>query len=129
MRKIVKRVVSYRCGVCKTAHASAAKARACESMPVEKKKFKKGDLVRNIEPRTCSINRRPYHFRARITQIVGPSPFDFEYEVKWLGGRGLNQHVFQYEVVYICPHCGVEFSGLYYAPELKKAGHRTQSGE
>ena len=122
MKKRVIRSIIYTCGICHTDHSSKAAAQKCESMPIEERGYKIGDRVRNIEPRTCNKKDKPYHFTDKVVKIIGPIPFDFEYEVKWLGGRGLNQHVFQYEVSFSCPQCGEKRRERYYAPELQKTG-------
>ena len=129
MRETVKVVRCYesRCGVCKTKYSSTKKGRAlkeakqCASRILEKKVFKLGDPVTNLEPRNCFGGGKSYYFRGRVIKIIGPEPSDYETEVKWLGGKQerVNGHVFQYEVEYICPRCEKTKTMLYYAPELK----------
>ena len=121
MRRKVKRTVLYVCDICHTEHTSQAAAKRCESMPVEEKRYRSGEFVCNIEPRFCDKKQEPYEFTGKVAKIIGPMPFDYEYEAKWLSGRGLNQHVFQYEVSYSCPSCGENKRARYYAPELRKA--------
>lgn len=118
MKKIVRRTVLWQCGVCKTAYDSKKAAQECESREIEERIFKKGNLVRNIEPRECGKTHAEYQFRGRVIRVIGPQPPDYEYEVKWLGGRGINLHVFQYEVKFRCPSCQKIKTAFYYTPEL-----------
>lgn len=123
MKKIIEKTVWYQCSVCKTKYSKASEARECEAKILEEKKFKAGDLVTNIEPRTCwSSDKRPYVFKGEVIKIIGPLPSDEEYELKWLGGnpKRLDGHVWEYEIKYICPRCHEKTSHRYYTPELKK---------
>lgn len=119
MKRVVTKTVSYECGICKKRYKNSSEAKKCETRIVEKKKFRIGNKVQNLEPRTCGMNHKPYRFNGKVIKIYGPIVSDYEYEVKWLGGKRINWHVFQYEVKFICPHCKEERSELYYAPELK----------
>lgn len=95
-------------------------------MPVETKVFGIGSRVKNVEKRQCTRERKPYTFSGVVTKIVGPEAPDYEYEVKWLGGKSerLGSHVFQYQVRFTCPHCKEIREHRYYAPELRKIGRR-----
>ena len=119
MKKIVRKKVLYRCPVCKTAYPRKKDALRCEKLPVEKRAFRVGDKVRNIEPRTCEQGKN-YLFSGKVVRVLGPESSDYEYEVKWLGGKGerMNSHVFVYEVEFRCPHCKKQKRARYYAPEL-----------
>lgn len=130
--KFVRKVICYyetSCSVCKTKYRSKDKSKAvgkalqCQKRPLEKKIFKKGDAVTNIELRTCSITGRAYYFKGKIARILGPMLAYYEYEVKWLGGipNRVNGHIFQYEVSFICPHCKEKRLEIYYAPLLRPA--------
>lgn len=109
------------CSVCRTEYPNKKTAARCEKRIREKKVFLIGDKVRNIEPRTCGLMGKVYVFSGRIVKILGLKPSDYEYEVKWLGGKAerVNGHVFEYEVAFNCPHCKEKRSEYYYAPELK----------
>lgn len=122
MKKVVQKKTLYVCSKCKTKHSSKRVAEQCERMSIEKKAFRIGDRVRNIEQRMCNAKDKTYIFSGKIIKIIGPEPSDYEYEMKWLGGKRerVNAHVFQYEVEFKCPHCGEKGEHLYYAPELKK---------
>jgi len=122
MRRVVEKSVSYRCSRCRTKHTNKRDALRCERMPVEAKTFKIGSRVENVEKRTCARGQKQYTFSGVVTKIIGPEPPDFEYEVKWLGGRPerLSSHVFLYQVKFRCPHCKEVREERYYAPELKQ---------
>lgn len=124
MEKLVKKVVLYRCSVCKSDYTNKRDAQKCESRILEKKAFAIGDMVSNIEPRTCSTRNKNYVFRGRIVRIFGPTASDYEYECKWLGAiaKRVNGHVFEYQVKFKCPHCKETREERYFAPELKKLG-------
>ncbi len=122
MKKIVvetKRTVQYQCEVCKTLYKTPAQAKKCEARPVEKKKFRVGQLVRALEVRVCH-NRGEYFAIGKVIKIRRPELPDYEYECKWLGGEKtrLNSHVRLYEIEFICPRCGKIKDAIYYAPEL-----------
>lgn len=121
MRKVVQRKTFYMCSVCRTKYPNKKEAARCEKRTCEKKSFSIGDTVRNIEPRTCWMNSEEYIFSGKVVRILGPKPSDYEYEVKWLGGKAerINAHVFQYEVEFNCPHCKEKEQARYHAPELK----------
>lgn len=121
MKRIVKKTVSYECNICKTTYKNPVEAKKCETRIIEEKKFEIGDSVKNIEPRSCGIYHKPYHFQGKIVKIHGPIASDYEYEVKWLGGKRVHWHVFQYEVKFNCPHCNEKRNEFYYTPELKTA--------
>ena len=118
MKRIVKKVVSYQCSICKTEYPAIREAKKCEGRFAERKIFRAGDKVKNIEPRACNKNHKQYCFKGTVIKIHGPKPADYEYEAKWLGGKRTNWHVFHYEVKFTCPMCKEERSELYYAPEL-----------
>jgi hypothetical protein len=120
MKQRIVSSVQYECEVCGTEYDSLQKATECEAMPVEQRWLKKGAFVQNLEPRSCGGD--PYRFTGKVTKVIGPKPFDYEYETKWLGSRGLNTHVFEYRVSYKCPICGEKKGAQYYAPELKRVG-------
>ena len=114
----------YRCETCKTDHKRDTDARACENMLVEENPFSVGDQVQNIEPRQCNVNGKNYFLKGHITKVVGPMPFDEEYERKWLGAdpTRLGSHVYAYQVEFTCPHCrgnNAKQYAQYYTPELK----------
>lgn len=125
MKKIVKQipaktVVHYQCEVCGNKYNNADKAKECEQRVAEEKKFSVGQEVRALEPRGCFRIEKPlYRVQGKVVDISDPLCPDFEYEVKWLGGRRINWHVFQYTVEYACPHCQEVRSEIYYAPELE----------
>lgn len=125
MKKIVKEIptrtsVSYQCEICKKKYRSEKKAKECEERILEKKIFQIGDEVFNFEPRECYIGAKPYRVKMTIVKILGPKLPDYEYEVKWLGSKRLDMHIFEYEVQYICPRCGCKKDARYYAPEICK---------
>lgn len=119
MRTIRRQVVSYQCGTCKTKYSSKRAAQRCERRELEEKHFKVGDRVKALEVRTCALGRN-YTARGVITEVVGPCPSDEEYELKWLGGKRLNYHVWEYTLAVRCPHCKRTQKVRYYAPELKR---------
>lgn len=124
MKRIIKKIIQYQCSACKTIYPQADQAKACEERILEEKRFKVGDLVKNIEPRICTMGPRnkTYTFKGKVIKIIGPVPSDYEYEAKWLGGnpKRLNSHVFIYEIEYICPHCKEKRLVRYFAPEIEK---------
>ncbi len=126
MRRVVERSVSYRCSCCRTKHTNKRDAKRCERMPVEAKAFKVGSRVENIEKRICARGRKQYRFSGVVTKVVGPQAPDYEYEVKWLGGKPerLRSHVFQYQVKFRCPHCKEIREARYFAPELRTISRR-----
>jgi len=126
MERVVERKVFYRCSRCKTKYTNKAEALRCEKRTLETKVFKVGNPVKNIEPRFCRIKQKEYFFSGTVTRIVGPEPSDYEYEVKWLGGKKerLNAHVFMYQVEFHCPRCKKTKRARYYAPELKLISRR-----
>ncbi len=128
MKKIVKEIsartsVVYQCEICKTKYRSEKKAKECESRVLEEKLFKVGDEIIIIPALVCSdgrFNGKSFWPKATVVKILGPKLPDYEYEVKWLGSRGLNSHVYQYEVEYAC-FCGNKpRSDLLYAPEMHR---------
>ncbi len=127
MKKIVKKIpartsVTYQCETCKTKYRTAEKAKECENRILEEKIFKIGDEIIIIPARACSngrFNWKSFWPKATVVKILGPMLPDYEYEVKWLDSRGLNSHVYQYEVEYAC-FCRREDKrgDLLYAPEM-----------
>lgn len=126
MEKVIKRKVFYRCSGCKTKYANKKEALLCEKRILEKKVFNVGSRVKNIETRVCQKKQKRYFFSGIVTRIVGPELPDYEYEVKWLGGKEerLNAHVFVYQVKFRCPKCKETKCCRYYAPELKFISRR-----
>lgn len=120
MKKIVRTVTEYMCEVCRTRYKSIIVAHKCEARKTEERFFKKGDWVTNIEDRECAVVNWHYRFRGQIVRVLGPQAPDEEYEDKWLGGRGLDLHVFQFEVRFRCPCCQKMQTALYYSPELRR---------
>jgi hypothetical protein len=122
MKKIVKRVVVYKCGICRTEYDKASDAKKCEKRVLEVIAFTKGNSVSNIQPRTCNIHGKHYIFKGKVVKIVGPMASDYEYETKWLGSisERVNGHVFHYQVKFKCPHCKEVREERYFTPELKK---------
>ncbi len=119
MQRVVQKEILYICPVCKVKYFNKKEAVLCEKRILEKKKFLVGDRVSNIEPRYCQTEDKDYVFSGKIVRILGPQPSDFDYEMRWLGSKRLNYHVFEYEVVFRCPHCKDKIVAHYYAPELK----------
>ncbi|MBI3632839.1 MAG: hypothetical protein HY226_00950 [Candidatus Vogelbacteria bacterium] len=124
MKKIKINRTLYQCEVCKTEYKKEADAKSCEKMLIKEEPFKVGDQVQNVEPRQCNVNGKIYFFKGRVIKVVGPMPFDEEYERKWLGAdpTRLNSHVYAYQVEFRCPHCrgqNAKQSAQYYSPELK----------
>ncbi len=128
MKKIVKEIpartsVTFQCEICKTKYRSEKKAEECEERVLEEKLFKVGDKVIIIPARVCdkvgskSSFGKSFWPKATVVKILGPTLPDYEYEVKWLGSRGLNSHVYQYEVEYSCL-CGRKRGDLVYTPEI-----------
>ncbi len=130
MKKIVKEIpamtsVSYQCEVCKTKYRSEKQAKECEERILEEKLFKVGDKIIIIPARTCDqvgstwAFGKPFWPKATVVKVLGPMLPDYEYEVKWLGSRGLDNHVYQYEVKYNCL-CGDKRGDLLYTPEMRQ---------
>ena len=121
MKQVVQRKTFYMCSVCGTKYPNKKTAARCEKRTREKKAFVIGDKVRNIEPRICGLMGEVYVFSGRVVKILGPKPSDYEYEVKWLGGKEkrVNGHVYLYEIEFKCPHCKEKRNEYYYAPELQ----------
>lgn len=122
MKKIIQTITWYQCDICKTKYEKASDAEKCEARTLEEKKFKVGDLVQAIEKRQClsSEGSKEYICKGKIVKIIGPMAPDEEYEIKWLNSERLNNHVWEYEIEYICPHCGEKKGARYYAPEIRK---------
>lgn len=118
MKQVSKTVTRFQCDTCKTEYHNRREAFDCEAKPCEKKMFSVGDKVSNKEKRTC-IGGKHYIFRGHVIRVIGPEPPDEEYEIKWLGGKRLDRHVYHFEVRYRCPVCKKTKTALYYAPELK----------
>ncbi len=126
MKTIVRRVPahtirSFQCEVCRAKYRTAKQALKCKARIKEKQVFKVGDFVKGYEPHVCSHKGRDRNFltEGMVIKILGPMCPDYEYEVKWLGGKTerLNGHVYLYEVEYLCL-CGKSRKYLYRAPEI-----------
>ncbi len=126
MKRVVQIKKLYICSKCRTQYSSKKNASRCEKRIREEKFFCVGDMVQNIEPRTCQLKNKNYIFSGKIIKILGPIPSDYEYEAKWLGGKSerLNAHVFVYQVKFLCPHCKKTKETRYYTPELKYIDRR-----
>lgn len=122
MEKIVKRVTTFKCGICRTEYDKANDAKKCEKRVLEVRAFAKGDRVSNITPRTCIIHSKNYIFMGVVVRVVGPMASNYEEEVKWLGAipERVNGHAFHYQVKFTCPHCKEIREERYFAPGLKK---------
>ena len=126
-RRIVRRVVEYKCKVCGTTYAKKRDAQKCEKRVLEEKEFKKGDWVVILEKRWCrSCSPSRYClFAGQIKKIKGPFPSDEEYELKWLGGqpKRVQGHIFEYWVKLWCRGGCNSTSGPapFYAPEIELA--------
>lgn len=127
MKKLVRRVPahtvrSFQCEVCGTKYRTANQAKKCEARVQEEKVFGKMDVVRILECRICSHmgKDRPCRSFGRIEKVIGPMLPDYEYEVKWLGGKAerLNGHVYLYLVRYLCK-CRRVRADIFRAPELR----------
>lgn len=125
MRKIIRQEVRYRCDICKTVHSSKSAATKCEKMPVEPKKFRRGDKVTNKVYRCCipfdTSKKSKYFFKGRIIKIRG-SFYDSDMDcARRMSGctDGINCHIFEYIVAYICPRCKHKKTALYHSWELK----------
>jgi hypothetical protein len=121
MRIVVEKKTIYICSKCKTRHTSKKKAEQCERRTLEQKVFQIGSKVEGVAPRRCATNGEIYYPSGKVKTIIGPMPSDYEYEVKWLGGKRerLRAHVFLYHVRYRCPHCREMREERHFAPELK----------
>lgn len=121
MRIVVQKKTIYICAGCKTRYTSKKKAEQCERRTLEPKVFKVGSRVQNVVARECEVEGKPYFFFGTVIKVIGPLPSDYEYEVKWLGGKRerLHAHVFLYHVRYRCPHCREMKEERYFTPELK----------
>lgn len=128
MRKITRRisakvVTSYRCDVCKEKYDNPGFAKACEARKLEKKRFHLGQLVRAVMQRTCygsiASGAKRYVAKGEVVKIHGPMLPDYDYEVRWLGAKRTDWHVFRYEIMFTCPHCHETKTSLYYGPELR----------
>lgn len=115
-RRIIR---SYQCSICKTKYRTPKLAEACETMPVEPKKFKIGEKVRWRELKECHCGK--VHFpKGKITKIKGPLVADEEYNHKWLGGALSGMHAYYYLVAWKCPRCKEPHDQFFYSPELIK---------
>ena len=122
-RKIPARtVVRYQCEICEANYRTPAQAERCEARIVEAEKFIPGQLVRAVWQPECSRGG-PYCSKGKVVKSIGPQLPEEDYARRCLGGKTarLNSHVFQYEILFICPHCKQNQSALYYASELKTA--------
>ncbi len=117
MKTVSEVVRVYQCEVCKSWYQGKKQALTCEKMPVEEKKHKLGSRVKAIEQHECNCGRK-YLPEGKIVRVLGPEPFDYEYETKWLRGRGVDTHVFVYEVNFSCPKCHDKKSKHFYYPEI-----------
>lgn len=113
-------VVSYQCETCGTKYPRKLSAIGCEKRKLETKVFKLGERVKNTTARQCH-NGKNYYFEGVVIGVRGPVPSDDEYEILILGGKKerMNNHVYQYEVEYVCPVCQNIKTALLYAPQLK----------
>ena len=126
MKKIVRRVAahtvrSFQCEICGHGYPTKSQALKCEARVKERRKFRKGDLVKGHELYVCVDGKKKNKFlpEGRITIVIGPTLPEYEYEVKWLGARPerLNGHIYLYEVTFECL-CGRTRSNVFRTPEL-----------
>ena len=123
IRIIPERTVRlYQCTKCKTKYRSSKRATRCESLPIEERAFRVGDMTSWRELNFCSSYGKTYRLKTRVIRIVGPTLPDEEYNRKWLQSTLGGLHVFQYEVRWRCPHCRRSYSNLFYGMELRKHG-------
>lgn len=122
IREVMPRRVrfTYVCKRCKARYRNKKRALECDSLPVEEKVFRVGDLVKWREQYHCDRRNKNYFPQGRVVCILGPMLPDEEYNIKWLQSRLSGKHVFQYEVKWPCPYCGKPSGSLFYSPELKK---------
>jgi len=123
MKKIVKKIVRYQCSICEKNHKTEIKAKKCESLPIEKQKFKKGLAVQSVTTRICWIHLKamPGTISGKIIRIIGPMPPRKTYKFSRLDDRKtIHSHTMQYEVEYRCPVCNNKERACYSALELKR---------
>lgn len=94
MKRIVRKVVTYQCSVCRTEYTNKKEATACEKIPIQKPQFKKGDTAWFTDVRTCCSGY--YYPTMKVVRIIGPAKSDHSE----LGG-----HLFIYRTRYRCPRC------------------------
>lgn len=126
MKQIVRRVLahttrSFQCEVCGTKYSTKKQALKCENRTKENKIFKKGDVVRGLEYYLCDHGKKESKFlpEGRVAVVIGPTLPEYEYEIKWLGGKAerINGHIYLYDVTFKCL-CGKVRSDLFRTPEL-----------
>ena len=108
MKKLVRKTTLYICEVCKTEYTKKKDALKCEAKLLERKVFHAGDIVRNKNKRTCSKKMKKYILKGKVVRVLGPISISDN-----------RNHIFQYEIKYICPACNQEKQALYNASELK----------
>ncbi len=110
-------VTEFICSKCNSKYHTLFRAQKCSAMPVEPRRFAKGDHVTWLEPATCDQGQRPFRIKATVFRVTKPAPMDEEYTNKWLGGELAGMHVRQYEVAFRCL-CGNVRTMLLYAAEM-----------
>ncbi len=121
MKKIVER--TYRCEVCGGLYPHASGAAACEKRPVEKRVFRKGDVVAPVgwEPRVCCTSCGYLGPRKKIKKVTVVDVF-VEREYKWLGlsnAEKSSPHKWCYEVAWHCLNDGRVLTARCPASELQ----------
>lgn len=111
-------VTEFICSKCNTPYHTLGGAQKCSAMPIEPRRFAKGDNVTSLEPAVCDHGNRPFHLTATVFRVTKPAPPDEEYSKKWLDGKLTGMHVRQYEVAFRCL-CGQTRSMLLYSAEMR----------
>lgn len=101
-------IVSYKCAGCKTKYKTFEEALACEQLPIEKKDFNKGDVVKCRHKWQCNRCNKFYPAIGKVVKVIGPEPYNPEYEVGVVGENRSVTHIYYYHVIAPCPKCDKE---------------------
>jgi hypothetical protein len=117
MRKIVKKIVVYRCETCRTDYDRRSDALKCERSGVEKRAYRKGDLVRTRAQCPCGQRFAIVGF---ILKVTGPYAAGPESLLKARGLKPGTGHLYLYQVEACrCPKCKSWVSASYPAAHLE----------
>ncbi len=114
------RVAIFQCEKCGAEYENRKDAEKCEAMPIEKKAFQRGDIVRPNTKWQCGRCNKWVRLTGKIVLIEWPQPADEDYEHRRIQKPGrIGTHVYFYGVKANCPNkCGNVLHPAGYAPEF-----------